>query len=82
MTTAELRRRATAARTLYRYPDTAARLEQRHAAALAQLAAMLGTTDAAAVPGYRVTRGPDGALIVTPQEPTHVDQLALWENAA
>lgn len=79
--TAELRRRARAAAILYRYPTAAARLEDRHAAALAQLAAVLGPADSATVPGYRVARTVDG-IAVTPQAPTHADQLKLWSAAA
>lgn len=77
--TAELRARARSARLVYRF----AAIEEREAAALAHLDAAMRAAgvDALTVPGYRVSRTADG-IAVTPQAPTHADQLALWENAA
>lgn len=71
-----LRRARMAAATLYRYPDAAARLETRHAAALATAAAALAGADAVPVPGFILRRTPDG-IAAERQAPTHADQLAL-----
>jgi uroporphyrinogen-III synthase len=77
--TAELRARARAARRLYAYPAAQRRADE----AAARLDAALRTAgaDALTVPGFRITRTPDG-IAVTPQAPTHADQLALWSPTA
>ena len=77
--TAELRARARAARILYRYPKAQVRADE--ATARLETALRIAGADALTVPGYRIARGPAG-LTVTPQAPTHVDQLALWSTAA
>ena len=76
---AELRARARAARIVHRYPAVQRRADE--AAARLEVALRTAGTDGLTVPGYRIARGPDG-LTVTPQAPTHVDQLALWSTAA
>jgi hypothetical protein len=77
--TAELRARMRDARMVHRF----AAIEERQAAALAHLdAAMIAAgADALTLPGYRVSRTPDG-IAVEKQPPTHADQISLWENAA
>ena len=78
MTATELRARARAARALYRLPDIERRADE--AAARLDAALLMADADTLAVPGYRVTRTADG-ITVTPQAPTHADQLALWSLA-
>lgn len=80
MDTSEARRLYRAARALDTIPARVDALERRRSAAAAQLAAALyATAGPVAVPGYRITAGPDGAPIVTVHD-IPADQLALWRE--
>jgi hypothetical protein len=76
MTPAELRRQYRAARTLHTVPDRIAHLTDRLGSATAALGAYVAD-EPVQVPGYRVWRDAQG-IHVSPVEPTHAAQLALW----
>lgn len=87
MTPRRLRAQYRAARTLERAERDRDRLDTRHRIALAVLADALADSAETRVPGYHVSRGPDG-IRVRPLPPTDARQLELWramnaeENAA
>lgn len=75
----DIRRVWRAARFVDRAPARLAALEARQARATAELeAALYGRADLA-LPGYRVTREPDG-IHVEPVDVIPADQLALWRE--
>lgn len=78
---AELRRQYRAAKHLQRADELRRRLDDRTARATATLAAALAGSDTTTVPGYAVTRTPQGIQVV-PVEPANADQLALWRELA
>lgn len=78
---AELRRQYRAARHLERADELRRRLDDRTARAAATLAAALAGADTTTVPGYAVTRTPDGIHVV-PMEPQNADQLRVWRELA
>jgi hypothetical protein len=75
--TAELRRQYRAARHLSRADELRRRLDDRTARAAGCLNAALGSAERTTVPGYAVTRCPEG-IRVEAIEPINADQLALW----
>lgn len=80
MDTSTARRLYRAARAVDTIPARVDALERRRSAAAAQLAAALhAAAGPVAVPGYRITPGPDGAPIVTAYD-IPADQLALWRE--
>ena len=74
-----LRQQYRAAQTLDRAQAARERLDTRERIASAVLAAALQDADEARVPGYLVTRGPDG-IHVRALPPTDARQLALWRE--
>lgn len=77
MSPQELRRQYRAARTLERADAMRASLDQRARIATAVLAGAIGDAEECRVPGYRVTRGPDG-IQVHPMPAYDAAQLELW----
>lgn len=77
---AEARRLFRAARAVDTIPARRATLDQRYAAAETALRVAL-SAGPVALPGYRITAGPDGAPTVARVE-ISADQLALWRELA
>jgi hypothetical protein len=77
MSPPELRRLWRAARAAHTLPARLEALERRRSAAVAALASAL-YAGPVALPGYRVTSGPDGPIVTAHDIPA--DQLALWRS--
>lgn len=75
----DLRRQYNAARTLERAETLRVRLDTRTTVATTVLAMALGENAETRVPGYRVTRTPDG-IAVHPLPAYDAAQLALWRE--